>query len=65
MTLAQYLEKNQLTYSGFAESIGVDRETVRRWALGLRDPDLTALRTLHRATKGKVTPNDFLQKAAA
>ena len=62
MTLKQYLAIRGNTGVALALAIGVTSATISRWASGVHQPAVKSLRLLHVATKGKVTPNDFLEK---
>lgn len=64
MTLKEYLEDASLSISQFAEQIGVDDSTVRRYLLGTRRPSNKLIVEIARLTDSKVTANDFLGIAA-
>lgn len=61
--LKSYLDKNQLTYEAFAESIGVSVSTAWRYANGERHPRPAHMRKIAEVTKGWVTANDFMVMA--
>jgi DNA-binding transcriptional regulator YdaS (Cro superfamily) len=63
MLLSAYLEQTGKTYSQFATEIGVEPTTVYRWIRGDRFPR-KHLQDIAKATKGKVTANDFVPVAA-
>jgi DNA-binding transcriptional regulator YdaS (Cro superfamily) len=60
MKLAKYLKEKKIEPSAFAEKIGVATFTLRRYLAG-RVPDPKVVEAIHRATRGKVQPNDFYQ----
>lgn len=64
MQLANYLTANSISPHEFAKTIGVSRETVRRYLAGERRPELDKLHTIARVTDGQVTANDFFGIAA-
>ena len=64
MTLIDYLNDNEIPPAKFAESIGVSRETVRRYIAGTRRPTRRVLEKIALATACKVTANDFFGIAA-
>jgi transcriptional regulator with XRE-family HTH domain len=64
MQLADYLSANSISPRDFAKSIGVSKETVRRYISGERRPDLENMQTIAKATNGEVTANDFFGIAA-
>jgi DNA-binding transcriptional regulator YdaS (Cro superfamily) len=59
MKLAQYLKDHSIHPADFAKSIGVSKETVRRYIVGDRRPARKKLPVIVEATKGEVTANDF------
>lgn len=60
MTLAKYLELKKLSYAAFGRECDLPRVTVRQYALGQRTRiSEENLRRIVKATKGKVTANDF------
>lgn len=60
MKLSDYLITQQITPAEFARRIGVGRMSVHRYIRGERFPRPDVLQRIHQATKGRVTPNDFL-----
>lgn len=65
MKLADYLSRTDTTDAAFAIAIGVDRSTVTKWKLGSTFPDFPNQMKIAKATKNKVTPNDFMPEARA
>jgi len=65
MDLKTYLEANELSISAFANRIGVEHETVRRYLRGERLPTRRVMQVIVRETNGHVTPNDFYTPRAA
>ncbi len=68
MHLRDYLKPKdgkRIPASVLAEEIGVAHTTVLRWADGTIQPGAEALRKIHAATGGAVTPNDMLGLDAA
>lgn len=59
MTLTDYLEREAITTEKFAEMLGVDPVSVRRYLRGQRRPKLKVMRKIAKVTRGEVTPNDF------
>lgn len=64
MQLANYLSANSISPHDFAKSIGVSKETVRRYLADERRPDLKNMQAIAKATNGEVTANDFFGIAA-
>ena len=64
MTLAEFLDANNLTASEFARQITVSPETVSRYCNRERVPRKDEMQRIFDATEGKVTPNDFYDLAA-
>ena len=63
MHLRDYLrpaDGHRITATDLANRMGVSHTTVIRWADGTISPSAAALVALHKATDGKVTPNDML-----
>ena len=60
MKLSDYLEKHGLTMTDFAVQIGCNKSTVSRLVNKLTEPDWATVRAINKATKGKVTANDFM-----
>jgi 3,4-dihydroxy 2-butanone 4-phosphate synthase/GTP cyclohydrolase II len=63
MKLADYLRKERLTAAGFAERISAPASTITRILRGQRSPSLEIMERVAGATRGAVTPNDFLVHA--
>jgi transcriptional regulator with XRE-family HTH domain len=63
MTLAEYLDRKQLTPGAFADLIGVTRTAVIRYRDGQRRPSWEILPKIVAATNGKVTADSFLSQA--
>lgn len=59
MKLSDYLSGKEISAASFAETLGVERQTVHRWVRGERYPDFKMLVRIAEATGGAVTPNDF------
>jgi predicted transcriptional regulator len=59
MTLREYLSKNGLTESAFAEMVKVSQAAVNRYCNG-RMPQHKVLKVIVKKTEGKVTANDFM-----
>ena len=63
MNLLQYKKENNITYQEIAENIGVTgqnpRQTVRRWALGHRKPNMQSIERIAEYTNNKVNESDF------
>ena len=64
MKLADYLERHSISHRDFAKSIGVSKETVRRYVAGTRIPEKPVMEKIALATACKVTANDFFGIAA-
>ena len=64
MKLAEYLSKNDLTHAKFASMIGATQAAVSRYASGKRTPRPGQMALIAKATKGKVTANDFMPPLA-
>ncbi len=60
MQLGDYLESEGITAAEFAKRIDRSEATVSRIVRGVNRPDWGTMQKIHLATKGKVTPNDFL-----
>lgn len=60
MKLADYLDKHKIRPSVFAATIGTPASTITRLLKGERSPGVDLLAKIADATKGRVTPNDFL-----
>ena len=65
MQLKEYLEKNNLTQSGFInrvkESRGVEipQGTLSKWITGVRIPRKDEVILIYEVTNSRVQPNDF------
>lgn len=58
--LDHWMRDNDVTDQAFGELVGVDRATICRYRLGRRMPNAEMMRRIHEATRGAVTPNDFV-----
>ena len=54
LSLAEWLEENNLTHEEFALMCGCTRDAVTRWASGSRAPSPKWLKVIERKTKGQV-----------
>ena len=63
MTLDRYIEEHRLTPSSFARAVPLPPSTITRLLAGERAPSFDLLKTICVATRGQVTPNDFLPEA--
>lgn len=59
MTLSDYLEKKRITDAAFAATVGMSQSQVNRLKNGRSRPSWEAIAAIEKATKGKVTANDF------
>lgn len=59
MDFAKWLDRHGWTDRGFAERIGVGRESVRLYRAGLRRPSAPVLAAVERETGGLVREADF------
>ena len=64
MKLSDYLRDRDIDTASFAEAIGVSQAAVSRYANGLRFPRPKVMERIVKATRGKVTANDFMQSHA-
>ena len=64
MRLQDYLTLAGLSVPEFSTTIGVTPQTTWRWLNGTRVPSRVEMRNIYRATKGAVSPNDFLLEDA-
>ena len=64
MFLGDYLERNGIKKTRFAEKIGVTHESVRRYVSGKRFPKRDILARIEEATTGAVTYDDFREQHA-
>jgi transcriptional regulator with XRE-family HTH domain len=60
MKLAEYLTAHGLTPEKFADELGVDAVSVRRYMSGARRPRWSVMAEIAALTGGKVTANDFV-----
>lgn len=63
MHLSDYLNStdgDRVTASDLARMLGVSHSTISRLANKKAEPSADMLRKLHKATSGKVTPDDML-----
>ena len=60
MKLNRYLETHRITPAEFARRLDMPASTITRLLSGERSPGLALLQTIHVATGGSVSPNDFL-----
>lgn len=65
MTLAEFMEIENLTDASLAEKVGRDRSNVTRWRRGDTKPDFDALVAIEKMSGGKVTALDFSKGSAA
>ena len=64
MKLADYLRDHDELPVRFAERIGRSPATVSRILSGVSRPDWETIERIVRATRGKVTANDFMDAAS-
>lgn len=60
MKLADWLEKNDMQRKVFAEKIGVNPSYITLICNSDSWPSRDIMKRIKKATKGEVTPNDFL-----
>lgn len=65
MTLHDYLLATKTTDDSFARLVGVSVGAVRKWRYGERTPRPAQMACIREATKGRVTPNDFIAARTA
>lgn len=65
MSLAEFLDSENLSDAAFAKLIGITRQAVHRYRRGDRIPDPKTMAKIVKATKGAVTPNDFYEQRAS
>lgn len=65
MTLENYLKSVGKSPEKFGAEIGVYGSTIRRYIYGERFPRTAVLQKIIKATKGRVTADDFLASAEA
>lgn len=53
------MDRKGITASELSRRIRCDRSTVSRILRGLVKPDWRTMRAIEKATRGRVTPNDF------
>lgn len=63
MTLSEYLTRNGISQSSFAEELGIAPSTVSRWISGEIAPSFTMAWRIERVTHGAVQPNDWREPA--
>jgi len=59
MSLSDYLQSQNLTYTAFAKRVGVSRVTVMKWATGRVMPRPEHISTIYEATRYNVTLKDI------
>lgn len=59
MKLKEYLIRNKLKARWVAERTGVTISAARKWRQGIRMPRLSAIKTIHKITKGEVSFDDW------
>lgn len=64
MTLAEYLRSQNIRPAEFARLVDVPRQYVSRWANGHSAPRPAHMHRISKATRGKVTANDFFAPIA-
>lgn len=60
MTLAEYMNKRELTQVQVGEAIGVPQSMVSRWLSGEKRPNLNHAIAIERWTRGKVPATSWL-----
>ena len=60
MKLRDYLDREKIRPSAFAEQLAVPPSTVIRWINGERSPRAPFIVAIEQITKGEVTASDFL-----
>ena len=65
MTLADFLQTENMTQSQLAARLSVSVSTVTRILNGKRGPGFELMREIANVTDGRVTPNDFVGVATA
>lgn len=63
MTIAEYLNKHEMSLTAFAEKLGRPISTVHGWMTGRRMPSLRDIPSIERATKGAVTAEAFIPRS--
>lgn len=59
LTLADYIAAHYPSYAAAARASGVDRETLRSYAVGLRRPREDMMRRLYLWSGGAIDPGSF------
>ena len=59
MNLKQYIDENRMSYTQFANILGVSAKTIQRYAAENRVPRGDVMALIVQATGGAVMPNDF------
>lgn len=59
MTQNEYRAEHELTLEAFGALIGHSSVTVGRYETGHRIPSPEIMAKIHKATNGRVTPNDY------
>ena len=62
MTLSEYFNYSGKTQSKFAKEVDASVGAVKKWVYGERFPRKAQLSKIKNATKGNVTPNDFISQ---
>lgn len=65
MKLETFLHKHKISRTDFAQAIGVTEASICRYISAQRMPRLSVLSKITAATKGEVTPNDFVEQQPA
>lgn len=65
MRLSDYLSMSKTSAEAFASELGVSVSAVNYWRSGDRIPRIAQMQKIFDATKGAVTPTDFLPICAA
>ena len=65
MKLAEYLAKHGISQQKFARRVGLSKGTVSLLARGMTWVSRDAAQKIAKATRGRVTANDFVQREAA
>ena len=61
MKLRDWMKKNGVKQDQFAVETGIGQSTLSQFCTGARRPSLKMMGRIREATKGEVTPNDFLE----
>ncbi len=62
MKLRAYLDQKRLKLREFAAMTGLTASTISRLAAGKQAPSLDVAERIHRATNGRVKPEDFYRE---